>query len=129
MPFANLEKTSADPAAGGEIEFTADEDMIVHSCYFEMVTSAVAANRVVTLAADDGTDIFFRSRGGTNHPASNTRIYSAFGGAPTGENGMVNLALPAGGLRLRKGDRLRTITQLKDVGDNFGAMTLQVERI
>lgn len=119
-------KVAADPAAGGEILFTADEDMIVHSVYFSLTTSAVVANRTVMLLADDGTSTFFKSQASSSQAAGLTFNYCAFEGAPASG---LNVALPSGGLRLRKGDRLLTSTLSKDAGDDYGVMRLQIERI
>lgn len=120
------EVISSDPAAGGAITWTAPSACIVNSVYFTMTTDATVANRVVQLVADDGVDIFWRTRGATNHPASSSRTYCAFPGASVGENGMVNLALPTNGLFLRAGDRLFTAVQSGAAGDDYSAMTLNV---
>lgn len=129
-PRAEIIQAAADPAAGGEIVFTAPEDMIVHSIRFSLVTNATVANRVVALVADDGTNEFFRSIATATHPQSQNSQYSAYEGAvPTTFGGLYVLALPDGGLQLRKGDRLRTSTTLIDPGDDFGLMRLQAERV
>jgi hypothetical protein len=124
-------KASADPAAGGEIVYTADEDMTIHSLTFTLTTSAIVNNRIVTLRADDGNpaNTFFWVSSPANHAASTTLPYSAVEGVPTATiTGLILIALPALGLKLRKGDRLRTVTTLLDVGDNYTAMTIQAER-
>lgn len=131
-PFIPLPElyTGSDPAVGAEITVTvpADEVWVVQSMYFTMLTSAVVANRVVTLVADDGSTAYWRSRGATNHPASNTLTYAAFPGAGVGENGIVQLVLPTDGLTLLPGHRLKTATTSLDVGDNFAAPVLYVVR-
>ncbi len=127
MARYNVEKVSADPAAGGEIVYTADENVIVHACAFTLVTNATVASRIVNLVADDGADVFF-SVPAITHVASETRRYSAFAGANNRSNVNVTLELPSTGLRLRKGDRLRTLTTALQAGDDFGPMTLQAER-
>jgi hypothetical protein len=124
-------KASTDPAAGGEIVYTADEDMIIHSVYFVLTTSAVVANRQVGLWADDGNaaNLFFRSGSTYTHTAGTGVAYCFSEGAPiTVLSGMVLGFLPALGLRLRKGDRIRTVTVAFDPGDNYSAMTIQAER-
>lgn len=131
MPgFPILEKLSADPAAGAEIIFTAAENMIVRSCSFLLVTDATVANRRVTLVADDGVDIFFQAIAAADQAASLTHRYSGFGGSAAAAAGLVQtIQLPAGGLYLPSGGRLRTLTTSIQAGDNFGLMTLEVERI
>jgi hypothetical protein len=124
-------KASVDPAAGGEIVYTADEDMTIHSVSFTFATSAVVANRQVGLIADDGNpaNIFFRSIASGTHPASQTSGYCAFEGAVPGVGGgLYAFSLPALGLKLRKGDRIRTNTVGLDPGDNLTAMMIQAER-
>lgn len=126
--LANLEKISADPAAGSEIIFTADEDMIVHSLVFQLITDATVANRTPTILADDGNDVFFRASAGVQ-TASVAQTYCAFAGSAFQAASTVLFAFPATGLRLRKGDRLRTSTNTLQAGDNYGPMVMQVERI
>jgi hypothetical protein len=123
-------KTSSDPAAGSELLYVADEDMVVMSARITFVTSAVVANRFPAFVADDGNAVneFFRVADATGRAASTTTQYALFAGAPT--SGLsAGFGLPAMGLKLRKGDRLRTITSALDVGDNYSAMVLQVERM
>lgn len=120
-------KLTANPAAGNEILYTADEDMIVHSVMFTLVTSAVVANRFVALVADDGVNQYFRSADPTARAASTSNQYCFFEGA-SGNTLSLGFALPAQGLRLRKGDRLGTSTSAKDVGDDYTAAVAQVER-
>ena len=132
MPgFAEIIKASADPAVGGEIVYTADENMIVHSCVVTLVTSAVAANRQAQLLADDGNaaNVFYRAGTQTAITASQTGTVSGVEGIPLQSFGGLSLiSLPSMGLRLRKGDRLRTLTSGLDAGDNYGVMTIQAER-
>lgn len=131
MSFPIMEKVSADPAANNEIVYTADENMIVKSVAFTLVSDATAANRTVTLIADDGTDIFFRTTGGSPQAASETWTYGAYQGCSRESVGVfhLNLGFPEGGLYLPAGSRLRTNTINRQAGDNYSAMILQVERI
>lgn len=129
--LGEIVQASADPAAGGEVVFTADQDMIVYSLYFTFVASVAVGNRLPALVADDGTNIFFKSSWTQNHTASQTRDYCAYAGAPRDASGIGpnSIPLPSGGLRLRKGDRLRTSTVALDAGDDYGVMRLQVEHL
>lgn len=130
-PFAALEKISADPAANNELIFTADENMIVRSLAFQLATDATAANRRVELVADDGADVFFRSPAISDQAASLTHDYSAWSGSPQmAVQDLTHLiGFPEGGIFLPKNGRIRTITTNRQAGDNFGPMTLNVERI
>lgn len=132
MPkIAEIIKTSADPAAGSEIVFTADEDMIVQGLSVSLVTDATGTPRV-HLAADDGTaaNIFYRAFAAAAQAISVTNTYVAFAGSQQRAltDAIAQLDFPTLGLKLRKGDRLRTITTGIDAGDNYGAMVLQIER-
>jgi hypothetical protein len=130
--FPILEKQSADPAAGQEFIFTADEDMIVWSLSFTFVTSATVATRIVTLKADDGADIYFRGvMAAAGQTASLTVGYSGWSGsgATAVAQSAYTIQWPVTGLRMRKGDRLQSLTQAIDAGDNFSAVVLEVERI
>lgn len=126
-PLLVTVKQSDDPAAGDEITFVADEDCIVYSLRFTFVTSAVAGNRNPALVADDGTNQFFRVNDNTARAASTTSEYCFYAGSSSVSINQ-GFPLPDGGLRLREGDRIRTITAGLDAGDNYSAMTLQVDR-
>lgn len=129
MQFPEIVKVSADPAAGGEIVYVADEDCIVHSVIFQLVTNATVVNRRVSLVADDGSTVFWRQATNYDQTASLTNVYCAFeGGALGSGGGSTTFMIPTGGLRLRKGDRLSTLTSNLNAGDNYGALVLQVER-
>lgn len=125
------EVITADPAAGADVSYTADDDMIVYSFVVPFVTSAVVANRRVRVVADDGADVFFRSPAVTTQAASLTRVYSGVtGSAPSADlDPDIVVGFPPEGLRLRKGDRFIVTAQNKDAGDNFGACVLHAERL
>lgn len=135
MPFpgqtiGEVVVVSADPAAGAEISYTADQDMIVHAVGFNLVTSATVANRFPGLVADDGgSNVFFETQTGSAETASATWRNYAFEGAPSSSGNPRTFPLPAGGLRLKKGDRIRTLTGAIDAGDNYGSMILQIEHL
>jgi hypothetical protein len=128
--LGEVEIVTVDPAAGAEVTYTADADMIVHSLSLSLVTSAVAASRRVGLKADDGTNLFFQTETNYTQTLSQNIVYSAFEGAPQFSGLTINtIPLPTMGLRLKKGDRIFTATAAKDTGDNYGPMILQVERL
>lgn len=116
---------SADPAAGAELTYTAPFDMIIHSLRFTFVTSATVANRFPSLVADDGTNQFFRFRDAGARTAGATYEY-CFSEGNFSNSIDAGFPLPAQGLRLRKGDRLRSVTTNIDAGDNYGPLILQI---
>lgn len=131
MALPNLEKITTNPAADTTITYVADEDMIVHSLAFSLVTSATAATRRVLVLADDGADTFFRTAAKATQIASLVYQYSAFdgsqGGAVVGDI-EVTLDWPENGLSLRKNDRLLIEVIYLQAGDDLSAATLRVER-
>lgn len=131
----NVEVLTADPAANTELQFVAPYDLVVHGLSFQLASDGTAATRVVSLVADDGADAWFYSVSPFGQTASQTTRYTAIEGIQhtqvTGfvSDGKTSFAFPQGGLQLRAGDRLRTETTARQVGDNFTAMVLHVERL
>lgn len=129
----HIEVVTTDPAASGELSWTAPEDCIVHGARFQFVTSATAGNRRVRLAADGGADAeeYYRMATASDQAATTTHEYCGFPGAPASVVQALTqlITLPNGGLKMRKGDRLKTVTLGLVAGDNFGPATLLIERI
>lgn len=126
-------KTTADPAAGAQVSWTADEDVIIHALSFSLTTDANVANRQVRLEAkDSANNIFFRTIGQQIIAASVAgAVITGFEGeteAAPGSN-WVLLPLPSGGLRLKTGDVLYTSLNNGQVGDDFTPIVMQCERI
>jgi hypothetical protein len=125
-----LTVTGNNPVAGAEVAHTLTEDLNkLIAVRFTLVTSAVAANRTVTIIVDDGTSVLWRKTSPAVQTASLTRSYvflrditdaGGFDG-----NGDMYLALPAD-LPLAAASRVRTSTALIDVGDNYGAPLLHL---
>src|SRR5689334_22594222 len=124
---------AATPAAGGEVAFLNNTGNVlrVQSVTFQLVTSAVAGNRSVSLAADDGTSTYWRSVASGVQAASLTQRYSAGIGAALGGSGTIvqMIELPQTGVLLYPGHVLRTLTGALDVGDQYGAITVQAEEL
>lgn len=120
-----------DPAAGGEFALTAPggEFWRIVSLAFTLVTSAAVANRVVSLVGDDQTDAWFRVVSNQNVPAGQTVNYCAFSGAPgnAAVNNKVMIPFPDNGLLVPPGMRLRSVTDLVDVGDQYSAVRALVQ--
>lgn len=128
--IGTAEIITLDPVAGAEWIYTADYDMLVLSFVANLTTSAAVANRVVAVVADDGTNIFMQIGSSANQTATLTYTYCGYAGSISSggvAGGRLTIGFPATGIKLRKGDRIRSLTNLIDVGDNWGVANLQVE--
>lgn len=123
--------TVANPVAGDEFAFVAPggEFWRMVSVAFTLVTSAVVANRVLSLVADDQTDVWFRVVSNQNVPAAQTVNYCGFPGAPQNPavNNKVMIPFPDLGLLLPPGMQLRSVTDLIDAGDQYSAIRALVQ--
>lgn len=101
------------------------------SLAFQLVTSAVVANRTVQLALDDTVVTYLRCGAPGSQAGGATEVYAAFEGSTGGgANGPVNhLSWPSPAPILYPGHRLRTITTNLDVGDQYSAIGLMVEEL
>lgn len=117
------------PAAGAEIVFTADKDMLVTSVRFTIVNSATVGNRSPKLIAVDADgNEFFHAEDPTSRTAGQTQKYCFFAGGGGGGAATSGLALPAGGLELRAGDQLKTTTGGLDAADAYSAMVVRLKK-
>lgn len=125
-------KQSANPAAGAEIAFTADEDLVIKSFDLELVTDATVQNRQVKFTIEDADGkVYFRAVAGGVQAASLTRQYAGRPGeyaSPAVADTVFVVALPVGGVFIPKNGKLKTSTTLIQAGDNFGALTLFARR-
>lgn len=123
--------TVAAPAAGVDWTFKAPGQgwWRVISVQARLVTSAVVANRNVSIRADDQTDLWFASAAPTPAVASQTTRYGAFGGANgAGAAGaVVNIGLPLAGLILPPGNRLLAVTTGLDPLDQWSQIAVMVQ--
>lgn len=119
-----------NPIAGQEVTIVADKmaGWLIRSLRFQLVTSAVVANRAVTLSATDTIAEYFRAATGAVQAASLTRVYAGFAGSAGAVSGgpVVAVGLPSDGLWLPQGSKLQTITDLLDGTDQFSSITVQV---
>jgi hypothetical protein len=120
----------ANPSAGTDFALPVSGigDWIVESIAFVLTTSAVVANRLVQLSADDGTDVFGRYGAPAIQVASLVQRYSGFIGSTGGgtAGNLTSLAFPTVGLYLPQGGFLRSVTQAIDVGDQYSAIVARV---
>jgi len=120
-------ETFPAPAAGAEFSITPNmaAHWLIRSFSVSLTASAVAGDREISLAADNGTSVWWRAIVEDIQVANTTRSYSAFGGAvgSFATADVVTLGFPTDGLFLPQGHRLRSITATLDAGDQFSALT------
>lgn len=124
--------TGTDPAAGAEISEEVPTFALwrVMGVSAQLVTDATVANRRPRLVLDDaGTRLLTESPATAAQAASLTRDYFWQQNMPH-ETNLTTTAIIAGVPTfafLRPGDRIRTITENLQTGDNWGAPTLWIE--
>lgn len=121
----------ASPAAGADLSITPDLFGAQQVIGFNatLTTSAAIANRQVTLTIDDGTVTMFRAVASQVQAAGVTVTYQVFLNSPQLAlvAGLTLMAFPSEGHLLRRGWRLRTVTSLIDVADQWSAVGLYVQ--
>lgn len=132
-PTSPLVFPVANPAAGANFLFTAPEDLVIVSINARLVTSAVVANRIMGFNADDGgANVYWRAEVNFSQVASGTIDYACFaGGGFDGRvlNNVVTCSLlPAPGLTIPAGSRLRSAIAALDVGDQLSQITILAAR-
>jgi len=119
-----------NPAAGVEISETvpAAARWKLRTFGFTLVTSAVVANRTPVLTIDDGANIIWETGNNVAQTATQTAKYRAGIGVPLTTIGALTYQLPLpSDLPLLAGYRIRTVTGLIDVGDDYAAPIYEVE--
>jgi hypothetical protein len=135
----NLEHTMrrvrpiTQPAAGADFSITADlfgAQQII-GLVFTLTTSAAVANRQVTLALDDGTNVTWRAVAAQVQAAGVAVNHQVHLDSPQLAlvAGLTIMSFPAEGLLLRRGWRLHSITSLIDVADQFSAIVAHVQEL
>lgn len=122
---------SADPAAGSEFIYTvpANTRLKVRGGYAQLVTDATVANREPTIQIDDGALVFLTTSASAAQTASLTRTYYPIPGGPSGNAlSVYHWPLPHT-LILGPGSRVQSVTAALQAGDNWGRLTLFVERV
>lgn len=96
-----------------------------------LTTSAVVANRQVTLNLTDGNGITWRGTAPAVQAATTTVTYQllplATPSAPVA--GLSTMALPADGLWIPRGWTLNVVTTLLDVGDQWSAIVADIQEL
>lgn len=120
------------PAAGAEWTFTnADGGLIlVRSVLYQLVTSAVVANRVTGLTVNIDGAPWLRTTANTAQVASLTRTYCAFGSASLTADNAIAVVMPwrDNGVLLRQGHSIGSVSLLLDAGDQYSGIVLDVLR-
>lgn len=125
-------KTLANPAPGVEVVVTvpALKWWRIWTVHLKLVASAVAANRLVRLLIDDGTNPLYKVPNDVNHVANQTTEYS-YGNAALSEaaQGATSVArvYPLPTIVLAPASRIQTVTAGKDAGDQFSEIAMLVE--
>lgn len=120
-----------DPPAGSEMSVTvpAGQTWRLEAVEVTLVTSAVVNNRQVALVIDDGVNEIARIVSGVVQAASTTVRYVFSGQVDESANrGGVQLE-PLPTIDVGPGWRIRTVTTLLDVGDNYGPPTIAYDTV
>lgn len=130
MPFWLIQPVIR-PAAGANLVITGPGRGVwrVESLRFDLVTSAVVANRTVNVVVDDGATEVWRTSAALVQPAGQTVHYCAAPGLDTGGPLATTqrMPLPREGAVLLAGWRLATTVDLLDVGDQITAIGVLVQ--
>lgn len=123
--------TTANPNANVEISYTFVEPfaMKLKSLRFQLVTDANVANRTVHVVLTKANGVVIELLPSVAQAASLTKNYSA---APYGDNTSLNednditINMPAD-IWIESGYIISTTTTNRQVGDNYGAMAIELE--
>jgi hypothetical protein len=126
-------KVSNDPAGTGvEHSYTFTEDVIVYQWQTALVTDANVANRQTRFTFEDSNgNVYATYVAGGTQAASLTRQYTARPGeiAPPAVSDTVFLIpIPAVGIFVPQGGKVKTVTTSIQATDNYGVLTLECGR-
>lgn len=120
-------------AVGSNWTFKADGRAVrrIVSLAAQLVTSAVVANRRVTLGASSPDGTWYQQQYTADQVASTTTTYAAFTSAAPGGTAGATLAVPVphAGLLLLPGHTLAVTTSGLDVGDQWQNICLLLEEV
>lgn len=123
----------ASPAAGADFTVTVGngEDWILHGFRATLTTSAAVANRAPSFTIDNQTDVAIQVAPNVVQAASLATVFSGVAdGSFTSASitgGVVTLAFPT--IVLATGWRLKSVTNLIDVADQWSNITVFMERL
>ena len=128
-----LPRRIPQPLAGAELSIKPDgfAPWRILSLLFTFTTSAVVATRQIRLALSNGSETTWKGRTTITQAATTALEYQAYPLAVQGAtvDGLVSVALPPDGLWLPRGWALTTTTALIDAGDQYSAITVDVQEI
>lgn len=121
------------PAPGAEVDITPVGQGFwrIWSIVFHLATSVVVANRIPSFVLTDGANVFWREQASAALAASLAADYTMYQGSQpgVGAGALVRIGFPEGGLYLRQGDHLKTITAGIDVADQWSAVAAMVQEL
>lgn len=120
-----------NPGAEWELRAPGNAWWRVVSLVATLVTDATVANRRVRLVAGDGTNRWYAAIASADQAATATVEYGAFDGADSGGLATAGLTvpLPNGGLLLRPGHRLQSVTVNIQAGDQWSGINALIDEI
>jgi len=123
---------STNPAANNEatLTVTTNEVWRIVSAYIQFTADANVANRRVRLVLSDATAVVANCYSDHDHSASNFKNYyfGDYGGVISSLAGNdVHATMPSN-IFLSGGDTIATSTLNRQVGDDFGALSVRVEK-
>ena len=121
--------TVGNPAAGSQYAITvpAGVNWLVRALHFQLVTSAVVANRFVTLVLQDNLGNTFAQLPGFAATASLTSQITFGNALPFNAQNNVNESGLPTELRMPGGWQIKTATANMDAGDQFSGMAIELE--
>lgn len=123
----------ADPAAGTDwiMQAPGSSYWRVVSLRARLVTAITVASRISSLAADDGTRIWYQQETTVAQTAGQTIDHVGFAGSQqtAGVPAIISYGLPFEGILLLPGFRLRSNTTALQAGDQWSLITALVDEI
>jgi hypothetical protein len=134
-PFISVRDIVIDnPAAGAEIAYVVPVGIQfkLNALFFQLVTDANVANRLVHLYAANSYGIVYHAANATGPAENMTSVYSVAPSNSYRQGGAAPFIVFHGwpdNLILEEGARIYTVTDLIQVGDQFGPITMQYQSI
>jgi hypothetical protein len=123
----------ANPAAGVNFAYTADDDIMVVTFAFQLVTSATVANRRFKLTVEDPSgNVIARYESGADQAASLTWLHHSERGGTSDAaaiNNWLGTFIPEEGIQMAPGYVLRSVVDNIQSGDQLSAIKLGIGRI
>lgn len=125
--------TVAQPAAGAgwAVTVPGGRQWRIQGATAQLVTDAVAANRLPIVTLSDQTTTWWRVGVDVNIPASTTQLLSLGAGPQVGGSEVAGfpITLPLPDMYLPAGTQLTVTTTAEDVGDQWSAIAVMIEEV